>query len=92
VRLRNLTGDEFKLNYRDDLEWHLKVYAKVNKADRKELEAQFKCGEIDPGTFDRDSERLTKAYNEALNTIDLLDRHCELVMPRQANVVFLQHL
>jgi CHAT domain-containing protein len=81
VRLRNLTGDEFKLNYRDDLEQHLQAYAKANKADRKELEARFKRGEIDAVTFDRDRERLTKAYNEALKTIDLLDRHCEKDKP-----------
>jgi CHAT domain-containing protein len=81
VRLRNLTGDEFKLNYRDDLEQHLQAYAKANKADRKELEARFKHGEIDAGKRDRDKERLTKAYNDALKTIDLLDRHCEKDKP-----------
>jgi CHAT domain-containing protein len=81
VRLRNLTGDEFKLNYRDDLEQHLKAYAKANRADRKELEKRFKHGEIDRVSFDLDRDRLTNAYYHALDLIDLLDRYSQLDRP-----------
>jgi CHAT domain-containing protein len=81
VRLRNLTGDEFKLNYRDDLEQHLQAYAKANIVNRKELEAQFDLGEIDKVKFDRDYERVTKAYTHAFEIVDSLDRYCEKDKP-----------
>jgi CHAT domain-containing protein len=81
VQLRNLTGDEFKLKYRDDFEQHLRAYAKTNRTDRKELEARFDRSEIDAGKRDRDKERLIRAYNDALRTIDSLDHHCEKDKP-----------
>ena len=81
VRLRNLTGEEFKLNYRDNLGSHLAAYAKANKADRKELTAQLKRREIDRVKFDRDEPRLTKAYNDALSLIESLDRHSQTDRP-----------
>jgi CHAT domain-containing protein len=81
VRLRNLTGEEFKLNYRDDLEQHLMAYAKANRADRKELRERFESGEIDEDTRDRDEARLTKAYNDALGIIDALDDYCQTDKP-----------
>jgi CHAT domain-containing protein len=81
VRLRNLVGEEFKLNYYDDLEFHLKAYAKANRADRQKLNARFDLGEIVQSTFERDYDRLTHAYYHALDIIDSLDRYCRADRP-----------
>ena len=81
VRLRNFTGEEFKLNYRDDLEAHLNAYGKANKAERKEITAQFDRGEIDQVTFDRDKHRLTDAYEAAVELINRLDQYCQTDRP-----------
>jgi CHAT domain-containing protein len=81
VRLRNLTGEEFKLNYRDNLETHLTAYAKANKSERKGLKTRLDRGEIDKDTHDQEYTRLTTAYKFALGLVESLDRYSQTDKP-----------
>ena len=70
VRLKNFTGEEFKLNYRDDLEAHLNAYGKANQAEQRRLK---------PG--DPAIEKLRNANHKTLELIDGLDRYCQVDRP-----------
>jgi CHAT domain-containing protein len=81
VRLRSISGEEFDLNYRGNLEKFLIAYAKANKVSRKDLERQLERNEIDKNTCEREHNRLTVAYHNALNYINLLDRYSQADRP-----------
>ncbi|WP_309735161.1 CHAT domain-containing tetratricopeptide repeat protein [Chamaesiphon sp. OTE_75_metabat_556] len=81
VRLRDLTGDEFKLHHSEDLKNHFQAYAQANRIDRAEFKAEFERGEVDKATFDRETHRLTNAYRGALDSTKTLDRYCQSDRP-----------
>jgi CHAT domain-containing protein len=79
--LRDLTGDDFKLHHAENLRMHFEAYARANKIDRVELTAEFDRGEVDKATFDRETDRLIKAYRGALDSTKTLDRYCQADKP-----------
>ena len=81
VRLRNISGKEFDLNYRGNLERFLKAYARSIQVGRKNLEKQIYRGEINNNTYDWEFVRLTRAYHAAVELFDSLDRYCQADRP-----------
>ena len=64
VSLRNLSGEEFKLNHAEDLRKHLTAYARQIQAERNAIASTTNRAEID---------RLTAIYHKTLAIRSKLD-------------------
>ena len=72
VSLRNLSGEEFTLNYAKGLTKHLTAYARQIQADRKK---------IDRTTDPQEYNRLTEIYNKTMRIREDIQSYSQIKQP-----------
>jgi CHAT domain-containing protein len=76
--MRQMSGDELRLNHVPEFKAHLKTEIKANIADRKELKVQHQRGEITKEEFEQEDSALTEIYLQLIALLGAPDQEGEI--------------